>query len=170
MIFIQQPSRHSIFSSDNRTIWARNTNLSWKRVLFGPLSYKLLLLLGKILHSLLFYEQNRTIHAHGLAYRCLELSKIIFIGKKRVKLAGIAVTDLLQGTGESLARNQQRDLTSLGYIILSLTSNNLIKGHHEQIGTFDPSFYVFNFSRKTSRLCVKEILQGSSLSDLSTCT
>lgn len=76
----------------------------------------------------------RTIHAHGLAYRCLELSKIIFIGKKRVKLAGIAVTDLLQGTGESLARNQQRDLTSLGYIILCLTSNNIIKGHHDQIG------------------------------------
>ena len=94
---------------------------------------------------------SRTIHAHGLAYRCLELSKIIFIGKKRVKLAGIAVTDLLQGTGDSLARNQQRDLTSLGYIILCLTSNNIIKGHHDQIG-------ISRFTLFSSQLFVGKVL------------
>lgn len=105
----------------------------------------------------------RAIHSHGLAYRSLDLSKIILTGKNRIRLAGIAVKDLLSGASDNLQRMHQRDLTSLGHIVLSLTSNSIMNGHnHEQIGKV-LDFVSKKYSKDLHSLITQLVFSGSGI-------
>jgi len=75
----------------------------------------------------------RQIHTLGLAYRAMDLTKIIKSGPSRVRLSSIGIKDLLAGSQEdmqNLNRYQQEDLISLGHVLLSIASNMLSLPHN----------------------------------------
>lgn len=75
----------------------------------------------------------RQIHTLGLAYRAMDLTKIIKSGPNRVRLSSIGIKDLLAGSQEdmqNLNRYQQEDLINLGHVLLSIASNMLSLPHN----------------------------------------
>jgi PAB-dependent poly(A)-specific ribonuclease subunit 3 len=63
----------------------------------------------------------KTIHSNGLAARVVDITKIIFTGKNRIRLNGCAILDVVQHeTKNSLAQMQRQDLVNFGLVILSL--------------------------------------------------
>lgn len=80
----------------------------------------------------------RQIHTMGLAYRAMDLTKIIKTGQNRIRLGSIAIKDLLTGCqddNQNLNRHQQEDLNNLGHVLLSIASNTLSLPHNnENIG------------------------------------
>jgi len=80
----------------------------------------------------------RQIHTLGLAYRAMDLTKIIKSGPNRIRLSSIGIKDLLAGSQDdmqNLNRHQQEDLINLGHVLLSIASNMLSLPHNtESIG------------------------------------
>jgi len=79
----------------------------------------------------------RQIHALGLAYRAMDLTKIIKTGQNRIRLGSISIKDLLAGSQDdiqNLNRHQQEDFINLGHVLLSIASNTLSLPHNENIG------------------------------------
>lgn len=79
----------------------------------------------------------RQIHALGLAYRAMDLTKIIKTGQNRIRLGSISIKDLLAGSQDDLQnlnRHQQEDFINLGHVLLSIATNTLSLPHNENIG------------------------------------
>lgn len=67
----------------------------------------------------------KSIHAAGLAARCLEPSKVLLTGKNRIRLSACAVLDVLQYDNQlSLSELQNRDLQDFGRLVLGLATLN----------------------------------------------
>lgn len=79
----------------------------------------------------------RQIHTLDLAYRAMDLTKILKTGPNRIRLGSIAIKDLLAGSQDdiqNLNRHQQEDLINLGHVLLSIASNSLSLPHNENLG------------------------------------
>ena len=119
----------------------------------------------------------RQIHTLGLAYRAMDLTKIIKSGPNRVRLSSIGIKDLLAGSQEDMQnlnrflfliknifnffkRYQQEDLINLGHVLLSIASNMLSLPHNtDSIGNLLNliSYPFLNINRKSARHCSKEL-------------
>ena len=127
----------------------------------------------------------RQIHTLGLAYRAMDLTKIIKSGPSRVRLSSIGIKDLLAGSQEDmqnlnrsflfyffqilnliLFRYQQEDLINLGHVLLSIASNMLSLPHNtDSIGNDSPTYFNLNIltkekrstlsKRTLARICIK---------------
>lgn len=66
----------------------------------------------------------RVIHSRGLAARVISASKILLVGKNRIRLNACAILDVVQyDTQVPTAQLQRQDLVNFGLLILSLGSN-----------------------------------------------
>ncbi|KAJ2906022.1 pab-dependent poly -specific ribonuclease subunit pan3 [Zalerion maritima] len=75
--------------------------------------------LSQIAHAL------RMIHQAGAAARCVELSKIIVVGKNRIKLSGCAISDVVKFSEQTpIQQLQMQDLEKMGKVMLALMANN----------------------------------------------
>lgn len=76
----------------------------------------------------------RQIHSAGLAYRSLDLTKILLNGKNRLRLGAVGIKDLLSGSPNDINRFQQQDMIDLGHVILSIASNSVVTCQTDNIG------------------------------------
>ena len=53
-------------------------------------------------HDTLLMTNSRQIHALGLAYRAMDLTKIIKTGQNRIRLGSISIKDLLAGSQDDI--------------------------------------------------------------------
>lgn len=68
----------------------------------------------------------RTIHAEGLAARCIHPTKVILTEKNRIRISACMILDVLSyDSSPPVADLQQQDLVDLGKLILSLATNTL---------------------------------------------
>ncbi|CAH1776344.1 unnamed protein product [Owenia fusiformis] len=83
----------------------------------------------------------RTIHAHGLACRVMDPTKILLTGKTRLRLNCVGIFDVLSFDATQanplalMPHCQQEDLVSLGKVVLALACNSVIGIQREHIQT-----------------------------------
>lgn len=81
----------------------------------------------------------RVVHAAGLAYRCLDLTKVLLTSQTRLRLSCVAISDVLTFDGNSanslslIPHHQQDDLLALGRLVLALASRSLIAVHRDNV-------------------------------------
>lgn len=80
----------------------------------------------------------RTIHAAGLAYQLVDLSKILLTDKSRLRLNCVGVKDVLttqtsSASQPNIAQLQQQDLTAFGKLVLALACNSLTAAQPDQM-------------------------------------
>ncbi|XP_043585940.1 PAN2-PAN3 deadenylation complex subunit PAN3 isoform X1 [Bombus pyrosoma] len=81
----------------------------------------------------------RVVHAAGLAYRCLDPTKVLITSQARLRLSCVAVPDVVTFEGNSanplslIAHYQQEDLIALGKLVLALACRSLLAVHRDNM-------------------------------------
>lgn len=81
----------------------------------------------------------RVIHAGGVAYRCLDPTKVLLTSRARLRLSCAAVPDVVTFDGNAanplslILHYQQEDLISLGKLVLALACRSLLAVHRDNI-------------------------------------
>ncbi|KAH0955941.1 hypothetical protein HN011_007940 [Eciton burchellii] len=81
----------------------------------------------------------RVIHAAGLAYRCLDPTKVLLTSRTRLRLSCVAIPDVVTLDGNTtnqlslIAHYQQEDLVALGKLVLALACRSLIAVHRDNM-------------------------------------
>ncbi|XP_033223809.1 PAN2-PAN3 deadenylation complex subunit PAN3 isoform X2 [Belonocnema kinseyi] len=81
----------------------------------------------------------RVIHAAGLAYRCLDPTKVLLTSRTRLRLSCVAVPDVVTLDGNAtnplsvIPHFQQEDLISLGKLVLALACRSLLAVHRDNM-------------------------------------
>ncbi|XP_017764887.1 PREDICTED: PAB-dependent poly(A)-specific ribonuclease subunit PAN3 isoform X2 [Eufriesea mexicana] len=77
----------------------------------------------------------RVIHAAGLAYRCLDPTKVLLTSQTRLRLSCVAIPDVVTFDGNAanplslIPHYQQEDLLALGKLVLALACRSLLAIH-----------------------------------------
>ncbi|XP_011300214.1 PAB-dependent poly(A)-specific ribonuclease subunit PAN3 [Fopius arisanus] len=81
----------------------------------------------------------RVIHAGGVAYRCLDPTKVLLTSRTRLRLSCAAVPDVVTFDGNAanplslILHYQQEDLIALGKLVLALACRSLLAVHRDNI-------------------------------------
>ncbi|KAK0177411.1 hypothetical protein PV328_001468 [Microctonus aethiopoides] len=81
----------------------------------------------------------RVIHAGGVAYRCLDPTKVLLTSRTRLRLSCAAVPDVVTFDGNAtnplslILHYQQEDLISLGKLVLALACRSLLAVHRDNM-------------------------------------
>ncbi|XP_043796324.1 PAN2-PAN3 deadenylation complex subunit PAN3 [Apis laboriosa] len=81
----------------------------------------------------------RVIHAAGLAYRCLDPTKVLLTSRTRLRLSCAAIPDVVTYDGSSsnplslIPHYQQEDLIALGKLVLALACRSLLAVHRDNM-------------------------------------
>ena len=81
----------------------------------------------------------RVVHAAGLAYRCLDPTKVLLTSPTRLRLSCVAIPDVVTFDGNSanplslIAHYQQEDLIALGKLVLALACRSLLAVHRDNM-------------------------------------
>ncbi|KAL6258818.1 hypothetical protein P5V15_010764 [Pogonomyrmex californicus] len=81
----------------------------------------------------------RVIHAAGLAYRCLDPTKVLLTSRTRLRLSCVAIPDVVTLDGNTanpltlIPHYQQEDLVALGKLVLALACRSLIAVHRDNM-------------------------------------
>ncbi|XP_015114391.1 PAN2-PAN3 deadenylation complex subunit PAN3 [Diachasma alloeum] len=81
----------------------------------------------------------RVIHAGGVAYRCLDPTKVLLTSRSRLRLSCAAVPDVVTFDGNAanplslILHYQQEDLIALGKLVLALACRSLLAVHRDNI-------------------------------------
>ncbi|XP_011150054.2 PAN2-PAN3 deadenylation complex subunit Pan3 isoform X3 [Harpegnathos saltator] len=81
----------------------------------------------------------RVIHAAGLAYRCLDPTKVLLTSRTRLRLSCVAIPDVVTLDGNAanplalVPHYQQEDLVALGKLVLALACRSLIAVHRDNM-------------------------------------
>ena len=83
----------------------------------------------------------RTIHAHGLACRVMDPTKILLTDKSRIRLNCLGIFDVLGFDASQsnplamMSHHQQEDLVALGKVVLALACNSVVGIQQEHLRT-----------------------------------
>lgn len=75
----------------------------------------------------------------GLAYRCLDPTKVLLTSRTRIRLSGAAVPDVVTFDGQAanplgiIPHYQQEDLLALGKLVLALACRSLLAVHRDNM-------------------------------------
>ncbi|XP_058790833.1 PAN2-PAN3 deadenylation complex subunit PAN3 [Phymastichus coffea] len=81
----------------------------------------------------------RVIHAAGLAYRCLDPTKVLLTSRTRLRLSGVSVPDVVMFDNNHtnplalMPHYQQEDLIALGKLVLALACRSLLAVHRDNM-------------------------------------
>ncbi|KAK0180806.1 hypothetical protein PV327_003151 [Microctonus hyperodae] len=81
----------------------------------------------------------RVIHSGGVAYRCLDPTKVLLTSRTRLRLSCAAVPDVVTFDGNAtnplslILHYQQEDLISLGKLVLALACRSLLAVHRDNM-------------------------------------
>nr|XP_012150897.1 PREDICTED: PAB-dependent poly(A)-specific ribonuclease subunit PAN3 isoform X4 [Megachile rotundata]XP_012150898.1 PREDICTED: PAB-dependent poly(A)-specific ribonuclease subunit PAN3 isoform X4 [Megachile rotundata] len=81
----------------------------------------------------------RVIHAAGLAYRCLDPTKVLLTSRTRLRLSCVAIPDVVTFDGNAanplslIPHYQQEDLIALGKLVLALACRSLLAVHRDNM-------------------------------------
>ncbi|XP_029035328.2 PAN2-PAN3 deadenylation complex subunit PAN3 isoform X1 [Osmia bicornis bicornis] len=81
----------------------------------------------------------RVIHAAGLAYRCLDPTKVLLTSRTRLRLSCVAIPDVVTFDGSAanplslIPHYQQEDLIALGKLVLALACRSLLAVHRDNM-------------------------------------
>ncbi|XP_033306580.1 PAN2-PAN3 deadenylation complex subunit PAN3 isoform X1 [Bombus bifarius] len=81
----------------------------------------------------------RVVHAAGLAYRCLDPTKVLLTSQTRLRLSCVAIPDVVTFDGNAanplslIAHYQQEDLIALGKLVLALACRSLLSVHRDNM-------------------------------------
>ncbi|KZC08356.1 PREDICTED: PAB-dependent poly(A)-specific ribonuclease subunit PAN3 isoform X1 [Dufourea novaeangliae] len=81
----------------------------------------------------------RVIHAAGLAYRCLDPTKVLLTSRTRLRLSCVAIPDVVTFDGNAenplslIPHYQQEDLIALGKLVLALAGRSLLAVHRDNM-------------------------------------
>ncbi|KAK9310478.1 hypothetical protein QLX08_000231 [Tetragonisca angustula] len=81
----------------------------------------------------------RVIHAAGLAYRCLDPTKVLLTSRTRLRLSCVAIPDVVTFDGNTanplslIPHYQQEDLIALGKLVLALACRSLLAVHRDNM-------------------------------------
>ncbi|CAL7935560.1 unnamed protein product [Xylocopa violacea] len=81
----------------------------------------------------------RVIHAAGLAYRCLDPTKVLLTSRTRLRLSCAAIPDVVTFDGNAtnplslIPHYQQEDLIALGKLVLALACRSLLAVHRDNM-------------------------------------
>lgn len=81
----------------------------------------------------------RVVHAAGLAYRCLDPTKVLLTSRTRLRLSCVAIPDVVTLDGNAtnpltlIPHYQQEDLVALGKLVLALACRSLIAVHRDNM-------------------------------------
>ncbi|XP_043499031.1 PAN2-PAN3 deadenylation complex subunit PAN3 isoform X2 [Polistes fuscatus] len=81
----------------------------------------------------------RVIHAAGLAYRCLDPTKVLLTSRTRLRLSCVAIPDVVTFDGTAtnpltlIPHYQQEDLIALGKLVLALACRSLLAVHRDNM-------------------------------------
>ncbi|KAH0535503.1 PAN2-PAN3 deadenylation complex subunit PAN3 [Cotesia glomerata] len=81
----------------------------------------------------------RVIHSGGVAYRCLDPTKVLLTSRNRLRLSCAAVPDVVTFDGNAanplslILHYQQEDLIALGKLVLALACRSLLAVHRDNI-------------------------------------
>lgn len=81
----------------------------------------------------------RVIHAAGLAYRCLDPTKVLLTSRTRLRLSCVAIPDVVTFDGNAanplslMPHYQQEDLIALGKLVLALACRSLLAVHRDNM-------------------------------------
>lgn len=81
----------------------------------------------------------RVIHTAGLAYRCLDPTKVLLTSRTRLRLSCVAIPDVVTFDGNAanpltlIPHYQQEDLVALGKLVLALACRSLIAVHRDNM-------------------------------------
>ncbi|XP_015585889.1 PAN2-PAN3 deadenylation complex subunit PAN3 [Cephus cinctus] len=81
----------------------------------------------------------RVVHAAGLAYRCLDPTKVLLTSRTRLRLSCIGVPDVVTFDGNAanplslIPHYQQEDLIALGKLVLALACRSLLAVHRDNM-------------------------------------
>lgn len=75
----------------------------------------------------------RAIHANGLAARCVDLSKILVVGKAKLVLSACGLLDVLTPEHVPMQQQQNEDLFALGRVIVALATGNVAASRRDLI-------------------------------------
>ncbi|XP_078042424.1 poly(A) specific ribonuclease subunit PAN3 [Augochlora pura] len=81
----------------------------------------------------------RVIHAAGLAYRCLDPTKVLLTSRTRLRLSCVAIADVVTFDGNAanplslIPHYQQEDLIALGKSVLALACRSLLAIHRDNM-------------------------------------
>lgn len=81
----------------------------------------------------------RVVHANGLAYRCLDPTKVLLTSQTRLRLSCVAIPDVVTFDGNSanplslIPHYQQEDLIALGKLVLALACRSLLAVHRDNM-------------------------------------
>ncbi|XP_031782945.1 PAN2-PAN3 deadenylation complex subunit pan3 [Nasonia vitripennis] len=81
----------------------------------------------------------RVIHAAGLAYRCLDPTKVLMTSRSRLRISCAAVPDVVTFDGSTtnplslIPHYQQEDLIALGKLVLALACRSLLAVHRDNM-------------------------------------
>ncbi|XP_017887760.1 PAN2-PAN3 deadenylation complex subunit PAN3 [Ceratina calcarata] len=81
----------------------------------------------------------RVIHAAGLAYRCLDPTKVLLTSRTRLRLSCLAIPDVVTFDGNAASpvtlvpHYQQEDLIALGKLVLALACRSLLAVHRDNM-------------------------------------
>ncbi|XP_043465158.1 PAN2-PAN3 deadenylation complex subunit pan3 [Leptopilina heterotoma] len=83
----------------------------------------------------------RVIHAAGLAYRCLDPTKVLLTSRTHLRLSCVALPDVVTLDGNAtnplglIPHYQQEDLIALGKMVLALACRSLLAIHRDNMQT-----------------------------------
>lgn len=75
----------------------------------------------------------------GLAYRCLDPTKVLLTSQTRIRLSCVAIPDVVTLDGNAanpltlIPHYQQEDLVALGKLVLALACRSLIAVHRDNM-------------------------------------
>ncbi|XP_014487952.1 PREDICTED: PAB-dependent poly(A)-specific ribonuclease subunit PAN3 isoform X2 [Dinoponera quadriceps] len=81
----------------------------------------------------------RVVHAAGLAYRCLDPTKVLLTSQTRLRLSCASIPDVVTHDGNAanplalVPHYQQEDLVALGKLVLALACRSLIAVHRDNM-------------------------------------
>ena len=81
----------------------------------------------------------RVTHAAGLAYRCLDPTKVLLTSRTRLRLSCVAIPDVVTFDGNAanplslIPHYQQEDLIALGKLVLALACRSLLAVHRDNM-------------------------------------
>lgn len=81
----------------------------------------------------------RVIHAAGLAYRCLDPTKVLLTSRTRLRLSCVSIPDVVTFDGNTtnpltpIPHYQQEDLIALGKLVLALACRSLLAVHRDNM-------------------------------------
>ncbi|XP_012285188.1 PAN2-PAN3 deadenylation complex subunit PAN3 [Orussus abietinus] len=81
----------------------------------------------------------RVVHAAGLAYRCLDPTKVLLTSRTRLRLSCVSVPDVVTFDGSAanpltlIPHYQQEDLIALGKLVLALACRSLLAVHRDNM-------------------------------------